>query len=506
MQSLLASYDVSSTLHPYLSISSHSLNPYLLCVILSLHLHATLPVPSVSPSLATYASSPSQTLSTSSLDPLPLKRSRLLLSLNPLPLKRSRFSLSQTLSIGISPTDSWGLFLHGPSSQFLQSSYKNPTAIASDFRVVQRTRFELAMAMAIITSADIAMLRALEDAQQAMAGCFASWKQMWTSHEDNMQGKRVRIGERVLLLGESVGEGASAYVRTATEEAPRPSMRKLALKRVLLQSEEQLEDVQLEIQAWETFARAPHVLRLIDWDIRPVKTGTNATTKEALMLFPLYEDGSLQELGGGREPIEAMQTFLQVAKALENLHHHEPPHAHRDVKPANVLVRLSHEGGTKNIEKVVLTDLGSCRPARIYVRSRRDALYLMEDAAQRCTAPYRAPELFDVASHCDVDERIDVWSMGCLLYFMMHGRSPFEPRADELGASVAMAVLSAKVEFPDEKSDGTPAAVGRAASPQEMKDLVRFCLNVDPADRPHIQQVIQRAEQVLESLQKEEGS
>lgn len=353
----------------------------------------------------------------------------------------------------------------------------------------------------------VAMFRAWEEAQQAMAGCFASWRHMWTSSEDNMHGKRVRIGERVLVLGESVGEGASAYVRIATEDAPRPSKRKLALKRVLLQSEEQLEDVQLEIQAWETFARAPHVLRLIDWDIRPVKRGTNATAKEALMLFPLYEDGSLQELGGGREPLEAMQTFLQVAKALENLHNHEPPHAHRDVKPGNVLVRLSNqEEGDRKVEKVVLTDLGSCRPARMYIRSRRDALYLMEDAAQRCTAPYRAPELFDVSSHCDVDERIDVWSIGCLLYFMMHGRSPFEPRADELGASVAMAVLSAKVEFPDERDAGAWVGAGRAAYPQGMKDLVRFCLNVDPAERPRIDQVIQRAEQVLESLQKGEGS
>lgn len=41
---------------------------------------------------------------------------------------------------------------------------------------------------------------------------------------------------------------------------------------------------------------------------------------------------------------------------------------------------------------------------------------LKDDAVQaHCTAPYKAPELFDVPSQCTVDERVDVWSLGCLL-------------------------------------------------------------------------------------------
>lgn len=30
-------------------------------------------------------------------------------------------------------------------------------------------------------------------------------------------------------------------------------------------------------------------------------------------------------------------------------------------------------------------------------------------AAQRCTISYRAPELFNVESHCIIDERTDIW-------------------------------------------------------------------------------------------------
>lgn len=30
-------------------------------------------------------------------------------------------------------------------------------------------------------------------------------------------------------------------------------------------------------------------------------------------------------------------------------------------------------------------------------------------AAQRCTISYRAPELFNVESHCIIDEHTDIW-------------------------------------------------------------------------------------------------
>jgi serine/threonine kinase 16 len=98
-------------------------------------------------------------------------------------------------------------------------------------------------------------------------------------------------------------------------------------------------------------------------------------------------------------------------------------------------------------EDGVLMDLGSVAPARLHVATRKDALVLQEHAAEHCTAPYRAPELFEVSAGMDIDERTDVWSLGCTLFAMSygHGQSPFD--------GTATSVMSGRIPYPNESSD-----------------------------------------------------
>lgn len=74
----------------------------------------------------------------------------------------------------------------------------------------------------------------------------------------------------------------------------------------------------------------------------------------------------------------------------------------------------------------VLMDFGSVAPAQRRVQGRTDALAVQDEASRHSTMPFRAPELFDVASDAILDQRTDVWSLGCLLYAMRYGYSPFE--------------------------------------------------------------------------------
>lgn len=96
----------------------------------------------------------------------------------------------------------------------------------------------------------------------------------------------------------------------------------------------------------------------------------------------------------------------------------------------------------------IIVDLGSTAPARQQICGQQEAQRLQDLAEERCSIVYRAPELFTVQSYCMIDERTDIWSLGCVLFAICFFRSPFDP-VYEKGDSVALAVLSGNVIIPE---------------------------------------------------------
>mmetsp|Transcript_1083 Transcript_1083/g.3370 ORF Transcript_1083/g.3370 Transcript_1083/m.3370 type:complete len:197 (-) Transcript_1083:203-793(-) len=170
-------------------------------------------------------------------------------------------------------------------------------------------------------------------------------------------------------------------------------------------------------------------------------------------------------------------------------------YAHRDVKPHNVLLQRDSNKGALDPFHAVLMDFGSARVARMDIRSRTDALKAQEEAESHTTGTYRSPELFDCPSECVLDERTDVWSLGCLLYYMCFGESPFEYVLSQAGGSLALAVISGKIQWPDKGVGYHPAIV----------DLCRLCLKQELADRPRVDEVIERCVEALDRVAEDEG-
>ncbi|CAA7266832.1 unnamed protein product [Cyclocybe aegerita] len=158
------------------------------------------------------------------------------------------------------------------------------------------------------------------------------------------------------------------------------------------------------------------------------------------------------------------------------------PYAHRDLKPGNIMI-------ADDAKTPILMDFGSTMKARVHIENRSQALLQQDIAAEQSTMAYRAPELFDVKTGQTLDEKVDIWSLGCTLFALAYSHSPFEnTQTTEQGGSIAMAVLNAQYKHP------------QSAYSQGFRDLIDSMLKVNPAERPDINQVIRMTDRVLQSL------
>jgi 3-phosphoinositide dependent protein kinase-1 len=102
---------------------------------------------------------------------------------------------------------------------------------------------------------------------------------------------------------------------------------------------------------------------------------------------------------------------LQVISALEFIHKRHVIHA--DLKPDNVLVSTSG--------RIKLADFGSAVELN---DTKLDSIRFMG------TADYASPEV--VRGMTSISFGVDLWSLGCLLYAMWEGASPFHDQSDAL--------------------------------------------------------------------------
>ncbi|KAJ2599922.1 Serine/threonine-protein kinase env7 [Coemansia sp. RSA 1721] len=316
----------------------------------------------------------------------------------------------------------------------------------------------------------------------------------------------------------NLGEGAFSTVYLC--EHPDSGAR-VAVKKMYCFSSEALATARREISAYRTFSGIQGVVRLLDYSIDQI-----SDRWVVYMCFPVFKLGSLADSGwreqeGGGSEEWVVGVFRRLCHCVAALHRFEGAlivddngsageerpagarngyapvqntaadddgqrqdmgsgagYAHRDIKPGNIM--LADDGQTP-----ILIDMGSVSCARYAANDRLEALRIQEDAAENCTMAYRAPELFDVQRSAVFDQRTDVWSLGCLLFALAYGYSPFEDPLEGPGASIALAAINAKYRFPEPNPYS-----------DKMARLIEYMLEPDPQQRPFVEQVIS----LIESL------
>lgn len=171
--------------------------------------------------------------------------------------------------------------------------------------------------------------------------------------------------------------------------------------------------------------------------------------------------------------------FLQMCHAVKYLH--AKGITHRDIKPDNILLENSDE---ETLLKV--SDFGLSK-------------FVQKDSVMRtlCGTPlYVAPEVLMTGGRGSYTRKVDIWSLGVVLFTMLSGTLPF---SDEYGSPATEQIKRAKFTF-RHRSWKTVSATA--------KKLIYDILTVDPNSRPSIDdilnstwmrdaEVIQKAEKLM---------
>ena len=133
------------------------------------------------------------------------------------------------------------------------------------------------------------------------------------------------------------------------------------------------------------------------------------------------------EKEGHLDPITAVNYTLQAARGLKFAHDHGL--IHRDVKPENLL--LNNEGVVKVADLGLVKRSTGAEPTiisgeRASARASSVSATTTQIATSMGTPAYMAPEQARDAGA--VDQRADIYSLGCTLYDLVTGRPPFSGR------------------------------------------------------------------------------
>jgi serine/threonine protein kinase/tetratricopeptide (TPR) repeat protein len=196
----------------------------------------------------------------------------------------------------------------------------------------------------------------------------------------------------------------------------------------------------------------PHIVPIL---------ATGETNGLPFYTMPFVEGESLRVrlVRTGAMPVaDVVRIIRDVARALDFAH--ERGVVHRDIKPENIL--LSGESAT-------VTDFGISKALDV-ARTPGRAGTLTAVGFAVGTPQYMAPE--QIAADPDIDQRADLYSLGCVGYELLVGEPPFA------GVAPAGLLRAHLIQDPG------PVSAKRADVPEPLSTLIARCLAKDPAGRP----------------------
>lgn len=266
--------------------------------------------------------------------------------------------------------------------------------------------------------------------------------------------KKDEIVEGYRIMSE-LGRGAASIIYLALDEKTKQIWALKDVQKVNEKSERFMAQAEAEYKIAQNFTH--ETIRKIPKIIKKKK----GLKLNRLFLVMEHVDGMSMDNYMPKTFEQACQVFMEAGAAMK--HMHDKGYVHADFKPNNVIVN-----GT-NHAKII--DLGqSCKIGTIKKRIQG-------------TPDYIAPEQ---VHRREITPKTDVYNLGATMYWVLTRTKV--PTALGKGDSLMGRVDDSLIEKP------TPACEINERVPPKLSELIEQCLEVDPNERPEMEQVIDRIE------------
>lgn len=254
------------------------------------------------------------------------------------------------------------------------------------------------------------------------------------------------LGKYKLLGHLGTGGMSSVYLAEHVKMRDQRAIKVLPKSRVADSS--YLARFQLEAKAIASLSH-PNVVRAYDID----------NEGDVHYIVMEYVDGDdLQTIVRERGVLDYMSAAKYIAGAARGLQHaHDAGLIHRDVKPANLLINSSGQ--------IKILDLGLA----LFAADEDASLTVAHNENVLGTADYLAPEQA-INSH-RVDHRVDIYGLGCTLYYLLTGHPPFNE------GSLAQRIARHQTEMPESIRKERPDCPG------ELEGICVKMMQKDPRYR-----------------------
>lgn len=294
------------------------------------------------------------------------------------------------------------------------------------------------------------------------------FKPFGQKEQAGLEGRAIDIGNVKVHVRNVIAEGGFSCVYLARDALH--VSRQFALKHIICNDEESLGVAMKEIAVMKSLAGHPNVVALQAHTVLDM-----GRTKEVLLLMDFCEKSLVHVLESrGAAHFEEKQIwamFRDVCNAVFAMHCQSPPVAHRDLKAENILL------GTDGLWK--LCDFGSTSTNHKRF-DKPEEMGIEEDNIRKHTTPaYRAPEMWDLYRKEVLNEKVDIWALGCLLFRICYLKSAFDGESK-------LQILNGNYRIPELPKHSS-----------FITDLINDMLQASPDARPDITQVWFRANEQL---------